>query len=149
MNFLHSINPGVVHEGKIDKTGWTINFVKPYEIQGKVKILREAWKHYNRVEEKEIGFDATRIKKIFSAMRKGDIVEIKLNDHSIIGRWKDLNLTWTYKSQYQNQSNEILVQVGSDIDNNIGRYTDLIYETPETVPIGDNVSITIYYIDLD
>ena len=96
VKFLHSVNPGVVHEGTIDKTGWTIDFVKPYEIQGNVKILREAWKHYNGVEEKEIGFDATRIKKIFSAMRKGDIVEIKLNDHSIIGKWKDLNLTWTH-----------------------------------------------------
>ncbi|MHA1787650.1 MAG: hypothetical protein ACTSXT_00315 [Candidatus Helarchaeota archaeon] len=61
----------------------------------------------------------------------------------------ELNLTWNKDSEYQNQSKKIQATVGSDVANGIGRLTDLTYDTPQSVPMGDNVSIDIYYIDID
>ena len=58
-------------------------------------------------------------------------------------------MTWNKDSEYQNQSKNIQATVGSDVANGIGRLTDLTYDTPQSVPMGDNVSIDIYYIDID
>ncbi|MBD3227287.1 MAG: hypothetical protein GF329_03785 [Candidatus Lokiarchaeota archaeon] len=61
----------------------------------------------------------------------------------------EMNLTWIKDSEYQNQSKEIEVNVGSDVGNNIGRLTDITYDTPDSSPLGDNATIDIYYIDID
>jgi len=97
VNFLHPLNPGAVYNGTIERTGWQIKFVTPYEVQGEVEIKADAWKSYNsRVKRRDIGFNATRIRKVFSTMKKGEIVEIEIDNDRIIGQWKKLNLTWTH-----------------------------------------------------
>ena len=97
VNFLHPLNPGAVYNGTVERTGWKIDFVTPYEIQGRVEIKADAWKKYNcGIGRRDIGFNATRIRKVFSTMKKGEIAEIEIDDYCIIGRWKDLNLTWTH-----------------------------------------------------
>ncbi|MHA1650167.1 MAG: hypothetical protein ACTSYB_08230, partial [Candidatus Helarchaeota archaeon] len=62
----------------------------------------------------------------------------------------EINITWYVDSLYQNQTAiEILFQVGSDVENGIGRRTDATYDTPETVPYGDFLTLYLYYFDID
>jgi len=109
-NFLHPINPGAVYRATIDRTGWSIDFVCPYEIKGRVKIEREAWVKYNSRIRRKIGFNATRIRKIFSVMRREENVEIEISENCIIGKWRDLNLTWTHTlEEVTYESNDYLL----------------------------------------
>ncbi|MHA1271117.1 MAG: hypothetical protein ACTSPY_15090 [Candidatus Helarchaeota archaeon] len=59
-----------------------------------------------------------------------------------------LNISWINTGLYQNQSGtQINFQVGQL--NGVGRRTEVNYDTPQTVPYGDLLTLYLYYNDLD